>query len=274
MDMRERVIVVTGASSGIGNACATFLAKKGAKVYGTCRVPSSYTRKADEFFEMLQMDVEDDASVAKAAAQLLAKEKGIEALVCCAGSAFAGSVEDSTIDDARTMMEVNYLGVLRVVKAFLPRMREAAAGKIVLAGALEGIMGAPYQALYSASKFALEGLAESLRMEANDFGVDVSILEPSCFRTAFGQRRALAASAESGPYRKRLDAVLSSLARDEAAGASPLAAAKAVYALLSSRRMPRRTFVGGGTQRILAAIRPLLSARVGERARRKHFRLE
>jgi NAD(P)-dependent dehydrogenase (short-subunit alcohol dehydrogenase family) len=274
MDMRERVIVVTGASSGIGNACATFLAKKGAKVYGTCRAPSSYTRKADEFFEMLQMDVEDDASVAKAAGQLLAKEKGIDALVCCAGSAFAGSVEDSTIDDARRMMEINYLGALRVVKAFLPRMREVASGRIVLAGALEGIMGAPYQALYSASKFALEGLAESLRMEARDFGVDVSVFEPSCFRTSFGQRRELAASAESGPYRKRLDAVLSSFARDEAVGASPLAAAKAVFALLSSRRMPRRAFVGGGTQRLLAELRPFLSARARERARRKHFRLE
>jgi NAD(P)-dependent dehydrogenase (short-subunit alcohol dehydrogenase family) len=274
MDMRERVIVVTGASSGIGNACATFLAKKGAKVYGTCRAPSAYTRKADEFFEMLQMDVEDEASVAKAAGQLLSKEKGIDALVCCAGSAFAGSVEDGTLDDARRMMDVNYFGVLRVVKAFLPRMREAAAGRIVLVGALEGIMGAPYQAFYSASKFALEGLAESLGMETMDFGVQVAVLVPSCFRTAFGQRRALAASAESGPYRKRLDAVLSSLARDEAIGASPLIAAKAVFALLSSRSMPRRAFVGGGTQRLLASLRPLLSAGAGERARRKHFRLE
>jgi NAD(P)-dependent dehydrogenase (short-subunit alcohol dehydrogenase family) len=274
MDMRERVIVVTGASSGIGNACATYLAKKGCKVYGTCRSPSSYARKADEFFDMIQMDVEDDASVAKAAEQVLSKEKGIDALVYCAGSALAGSVEDCSIADARKMMEVNFIGALRVVKSFLPRMREAAAGRILLVGALEGLMGSPYQALYSASKFALEGLAQSLRMEVRDFGIEVCALEPSCFRTAFGQRRMLAAASETGPYRKRLDAALNSLARDEASGSPPLVAAKAAYGLLASRRMPPRAFAGSGGQRALAALRPILSARAFERARRKHFRLE
>jgi short-subunit dehydrogenase len=172
------------------------------------------------------------------------------------------------------MLELNFLGALRVVKAFLPRMREAASGKIVLVGALEGLMGAPYQALYSASKHALEGLAESLRMEARDFGVGVCVLEPVNFRTAFGQRRSLAAATESGPYRKRLDSVLSSLAGDEARGASPLVAAKVVYGLLSSRRMPARAFAGGGSQRVLSSLRPILPARAYERARRKHFRLE
>jgi short-subunit dehydrogenase len=274
MEMRERVIVVTGASSGIGNACATFLAKKGCKVYGTCRSPSSYSKKADEFFEMLQMDVEDDASVAKAAEQLLAKERGIDALVCCAGSALAGSVEDSPVDGARKMLEVNYLGALRAIKAFLPRMREAASGKIVIVGALEGLLGSPYQAYYSASKFALDGLAASLRMEVRDFGVDVCALVPSCFRTAFGQRRALSAAAETGPYRKRLDAVLGALSRDEATGSSPLVAAKAVFRLLASRRMPAHAFAGGGSQRILATLRTVLWAGAREGARRKHFRLE
>jgi len=274
MDMRERVVVVTGASSGIGNACATLLAKKGCKVFGTCRSPSAYTRKADEFFEMLQMNVEDDESVAKAAELLLSKESGVDAVVCCAGSALAGSIEDSSIQDAHDVMEVNFFGVLRVVKAFLPSMREAAAGRIVIAGALEGLMGSPYQALYSASKFAAEGLAESLRLEARDFGVEVCVLTPTSFRTAFGQRRRLVAASESGPYRKRLDGALSALARDEAIGASPLLAAKAVYSLLSSRRMPHRAVSGGGGQRILAALRPILPVRWYERARRKHFRLE
>jgi len=274
MDLREKVVLVTGASSGIGNACATFFAKKGCRVYGTCRSPSTYSRKADEFFEMLQMDIEDDSSVRKAAAQLLEKEDIVDAIVCCAGSAQAGSVEDASVDDARKMLEINFLGALRVIKAFLPRMREVAAGRIVLAGALEGLMGAPYQAYYSASKFALEGLAESLRLEARDFGVEVCVLTPIGFRTAFGQRRSVISGSDSGPYRRRLDAALGAMSRDEAEGSSPLLAAKAVYKALGSRRMPRRIWAGGGSQAVLAALKPVLPARLYDRLRRGHFRLE
>ncbi len=274
MDLREKVVLVTGASSGIGNACATFLAKKGCKVYGTCRSPSSYSRKADEFFEMLQMDVEDDDSVDKAAARLFAKEDIVDALVCCAGSAAAGSVEDGPVELARKMLESNYLGVLRVVKAVLPRMREVAAGRIVVASALEGLMGAPYQAYYSASKFALEGLAESLRLEARDFGVEVCVLTPISFRTALGQRRSAASGSEAGPYRRRLEAALGAMSRDEADGSSPLLAAKAVYKALGSRRMPARIKAGGGSQAALAALKPFLPARLFDRLRRGHFRLE
>ena len=117
-------LVVTGASSGIGNACATFLAKKGNRVYGTCRDPASYGRKADEFFEMLPMELTDTASVVKAAArQDYSAERKVDALVCCAGSGLIGSIEDSSIEEAESMMDVNYLGTLRAIKAFLPGMR-------------------------------------------------------------------------------------------------------------------------------------------------------
>lgn len=274
MDLRERVIVVTGASSGIGNACATFLAKKGAKVYGTCRSPSSYSKKADEFFELLQMDVEDDESVAKTAEEILIKERDIDAIVCCAGASSAASVEESSLDEARKMLEVNYLGSLRVIKAFLPRMREMASGRIILTGALEGRMGAPFQAYYAASKFALEGLAESLRLEVRDFGIEVCILTPSSFRTAFGQHRSLASASETSPYRRRMNTVIDALAVDEAEGASPLIAAKAVYKALSSRHLPHRISVGGGGQSVLAMVKPFIPYRLFERMRRNHFRLE
>jgi NAD(P)-dependent dehydrogenase (short-subunit alcohol dehydrogenase family) len=274
MDVRERVVVVTGATSGIGNACATLLAKKGARVYGTCRSPSSYSKKADEFFELLQMDVENDESVSKAAEHVISKESSIDVLVCCAGAASAAAVEESPLEEARRMLEVNYLGSLRVIKAFLPRMREMASGRIILTGALEGRMGAPFQAYYAASKFAVEGLAESLRLEVRDFGIEVCILTPSSFRTAFGQHRSIGSGSDASPYRRRMNAAVDVLAVDEAKGASPLIAAKAVYKALSSRRMPYRLSVGGGAQSVLAALKPFIPYSLFEHVRRSHFRLE
>ena len=275
MEKRESVVVVTGASSGIGNACATFLAKKGNRVYGTCRNPGSYVRKADEFFELLPMDLIDGASIVKAADKVYSAAGRVDSLVCCAGSGFVGSVEDSSIEEAQVIMNLNYFGTLRTIKAFLPRMREAGKGRILIVAALEGLAPSPYQGLFSAGAFALEGLAESLRMEISGFGVEVGLFELAAFRTAFGQRRLLASgSSESSPYRRGLETALGVLARDEASGAEPLAAAKAIHEALSARRLPLRKTIGALPRRALAFSRRWLPARVFEHIVRRYYGLD
>jgi len=274
MEKRESVVVVTGASSGIGNACATFLAKKGFKVYGSCRNPASYSRKADEFFELLAMDLTDVSSIAKAAEKIFAAESHVDALVCCAGSGFVGSVEDSSLEEAQAIMNINYFGTLRTIKTFLPRMREAGRGRILIVGALEGVAASPFQGLFSASAFALEGLAEALRMELNGFGVELGLIEIGSFRTAFGQRRQLAAgSTEASPYKKGLGTALGVLARDEASGSEPLEAAKALYAALTARRIPHRRTLGSSLRRTVAFSRRWLPARIFEFLMRRYYRL-
>ena len=112
MEKRQSVVVVTGASSGIGNACATVLAKKGERVYGACRAPASYARKADEFFELVAMDLLDGNSINKAAEKILAAEGRVDALICCAGSGLVGSVEDVGLDEAEALMDLNFFGTL------------------------------------------------------------------------------------------------------------------------------------------------------------------
>jgi short-subunit dehydrogenase len=274
MDNRECVVVVTGASSGIGNACATFLAKKGNKVYGTCRNPASYSRKADEFFEMLPMDLLDGASAIKAADRIFAAEGRVDSLICCAGSGLVGSIEDSSLEEAQSAMNVNFFGTLRTIKAFLPRMREAKKGRILIVGALEGLFATPFHGLYSASYFALEGLAETLRAEVAGFGIEVGTIELGSFRTAFGQRRLLAAeAAEPGPYKAQLESALGVLSRDEAAGSEPLVAARAIHAALAARRLPLRKASGSLPRRLLAFSKRLLPARAFERWLRKYYRL-
>jgi NAD(P)-dependent dehydrogenase (short-subunit alcohol dehydrogenase family) len=274
MENRESVVVVTGASSGIGNACATFLAKKGNRVYGTCRDPASYLRNADEFFEMLPMDIADGASVLKAAEKIISLAGKVDSLICCAGSGLLGSVEDSSLDEAQALMNVNYFGTLRTIKAFLPRMREAGRGRILIVGALEGIAATPYQGAYSASEFALEALAESLRIEVASFGIEVGIIELGSFRTAFGQKRLLAAAATgSSPYKAKQEAALGILSRDEATGSLPLVAARAIFSALSARRLPSRKTAGTLARRILAFSKRILPSGLFERRLRVYYRL-
>jgi NAD(P)-dependent dehydrogenase (short-subunit alcohol dehydrogenase family) len=274
MENRESVVVVTGASSGIGNACATFLAKKGHRVYGTCRNPASYARKADEFFELLPMELSDTASTVKAAERIYAAEGKVDALICCAGSGLVGSIEDSSIEEAQSVMDINYFGTLRTIKAFLPRMREAGKGRILIIGGLEGLVATPYQGLYSASEFALEGLAQSLRIEIAGFGIQAGFIALGSFRTAFGQNRKLAASAsETSPYKPMLESVLGILSRDEAGGADPLLAARAIYADLEGKRMAPRRTAGPVERRFLANLRHWLPAGVFEGRLRQYYRL-
>jgi len=271
---RINVIVVTGASSGIGNASATFLAKKGNKVYGTCRNPGSYSRKADEFFELLQMDLTDSSSVTRVAETIFAAEGKVDALICCAGSGFVGAIEDSSLEESQSVMNINYFGTLRTIKAFLPRMREAGKGRILIIGALEGIAATPYQGFYSSSEHALEGLAETLRLEVLDFGLEVGLIELGSFRTSFGQKRSFAVGAsESSPYKARIDAVLGILSRDEAGSMEPLIAARAIHAALSARRLPLRKTVGALPRRVLTESKRWLPARIFEEIIRKYYKV-
>lgn len=275
MENRESVVLVTGASSGIGNAFATFLAKKGHRVYGSCRSPSSYARKADEFFELLAMDQADQGSVSKAADKILAKEGRLDLLVACAGYGLAGSIEELDMDEARSLMETDLFGTLRVIKAFLPRMREAGSGKIVVVTALEGRAPAPFQGLYSAAEAALESLCRSLRIELRLFGVEVGILELGSFRTAFGQRRIVgtASASVASPYRRSFENVLGVIERDEAVGLEPLAAVRALQSMLAARRLPARRSVGRAARRILALSSSWLPAGGLERRLRRYYRL-
>ena len=275
MDNRESIVVVTGASSGIGNACATLLAKKGNKVYGTCRNPASFIRKADEFFEMLPMELTDDASVQKAAERVFAQEGKVDALICCAGSGLVGSIEDSSLEDAQAIMDVNFFGALRTVKAFLPRMRKARKGRIVVVGGLEGLVATPFQGFYSAAQFALEGMVQALRLEIAEFGIEASFFALGSFRTNFGHsRKQSVLDPDSSPYKPRLDSILGMLSRNESEGADPLLAARAIYSALTAKRISSRKTAGPIGRRILTIVSRHLPDLMRENFLRQYYRFK
>lgn len=238
-----QVVLVSGASSGLGQACARGLAARGDTVFGTSRS----VREDDGEVKMLAMDVDDDASVERAVATLLERTGRIDAVVNNAGFGFAGALEDTSSDDARAQLETNVIGVLRVCRAVIPHMRRAGGGHIVNVSSLAGRIAMPYQGMYTASKFALAGLTASLRHELAADGIRVALVEPGDFRTGFTAARRT--SVASSVHRDALARTLAIVERDEAGGADPVEFARTIARLLDDPSPPLRTSCGHAGQR-------------------------
>jgi NAD(P)-dependent dehydrogenase (short-subunit alcohol dehydrogenase family) len=214
-----KVALVTGASSGIGRQCANRLLGLGYKVYGASR---HIQAAGDIYFQSLVMNVDEDESVRIGVEKIMALEKRIDIVVNCAGFGISGAVEDTSIEEAKAQFETNFFGVMRVCRQVLPAMRQQRVGLIVNISSLAGLTGIPFQGLYSASKFALEGLSESLRMEVAEFGIRVVLIEPGDFATGFtSQRQPTRASQTDTAYRQACDRAIARMAQGEKNGPLP-----------------------------------------------------
>ena len=255
------VVLVTGASSGIGRACADLLAERGVTVVGASRHPGAGQR-----WEPLVMDVDQDRSVTVGVDQVLAGHGRLDAVVAAAGWGLAGPVEHTPIDLAKAQVETNFWGVVRVVQAALPVMRDQGGGRLVLISSIGGAIALPFQAFYSASKFALEGWAEALAYEVGPFGIDVTLVQPGNIRTGFTAGRRTVA--DTGQYTEDATRAVETIARDELAGPPPSDVAAVVARLLTARRPPRRQSVGNADERLGLLAKRLLPQAVFERLAR------
>ena len=174
------VALVTGASSGIGRAIAHQLAADGYRVIGTARNAAPI-----DGFEVVELDVDSDESVVRCVADVIARAGRIDVLVNNAGYLVAGAIEEVSIDDARRQLETNFFGVARMVKAVTPHMRARRAGHIITISSLAGLVPVPFWGFYNASKFAVEGLIETLAFELRPFDIKVSLVEPGAIKTPF-----------------------------------------------------------------------------------------
>jgi NAD(P)-dependent dehydrogenase (short-subunit alcohol dehydrogenase family) len=178
-----RIALVTGASSGIGEATAERLAKAGYKVYGTSRRGAQAGKRS---FEMLALDVTSDESVKAAVSEVIRREGRIDLLVNNAGFGVApAGAEESSIDQARSIFETNFFGLVRMTQAVVPHMRRQGNGRIINIGSVLGFLPMPYGALYAATKHAVEGYSESLDHELRTRGIRVSVIEPAYTKTPF-----------------------------------------------------------------------------------------
>jgi NAD(P)-dependent dehydrogenase (short-subunit alcohol dehydrogenase family) len=257
MRQESRVVLVTGTSSGIGRACAVHLAGRGFRVFGARR----RLEQAADTFQEIAMDVTDDDSVAHGIDAIYQQAGRIDVVVNNAGLGFAGAIEDTSMAEARAQFETNLFGTLRVCRAVLPRMRAQGGGRIINVSSIGGLIALPFQGLYCASKFAVEGMTEALRMEVEPFGIHVSLVEPGDFRTAFTQNRSrVAASGKSSVYDAQMQISLGIMERDEQRGPAPIAVARLVEKIIAAHHPRLRYSVGMFHQRLAILLRRVLPA--------------
>jgi NAD(P)-dependent dehydrogenase (short-subunit alcohol dehydrogenase family) len=262
MAAAARTAIVTGASAGIGKACADRLAATGWSVTGASRRGTG-----GPGWTGLVMDVDSDEAVADGVASVVKRDGRIDALVAAAGWGVAGAAECTTIAAAKAQFETNFWGCVRVVQAVLPQMRAQRTGRIILISSIGGAIGIPFQAYYSASKFALEGFAEAVAYEVAPFGVQVTLVQPGNIATDFTASRVIAeGAAADSAYAAAMMKAVSLMARDEANGAPAEQVAAAVERVLSARRPQRRVSVGKAGERAGLLAKRLLPFRVFEAA--------
>ena len=269
MNHRQPVVLVTGVSSGIGRAVANAFAAKGFEVFGTSRNPSG--TEPVPGVELVQLDVTDAASVTRAVSTVVQRAGRIDILVNNAGVGVIGAAEESSVAQAQQLFDTNFFGLVRLTREVLPQLRAQRSGRIINIGSVLGLFPAPYGALYSASKHAVEGYSESLDHETREFGVRVSVVEPAYTSTSF---EANAADADSpidsyATTREHVRRVLTEAVR---AGDDPTVVAQVVLKAATSRT-PKLRYPAGPMARRLSLLRKFAPASLLDKGIRKANKL-
>ena len=252
-----RVVLITGASSGVGQSTPRLLSQRGFTVFGTSRNPSSADRIPG--VEMLPLDVRADDSVRECVEAVVNRSGRLDVVINNAGYELAGALEELSSEEARAQFETNFFGVVRMVNAVLPRMRQQKRGHIINVSSLTGLTAIPFLGIYSASKFAVEGYTEALRQEVKPFNIQVSLTEAGFLRTAMMNHRQVGARrmTEYDPWRQRaLNAIRAS--EDRAPG--PKVVADTLLGIISS-----------SSPRLRYSVLPALSKRVKTARRYRSF---
>jgi len=255
------VILITGASMGIGRSTADYLTQIGHRVYGTSR--QAFVENMA--FETLIMDVTSEQSVQEAIQFVIRHEGRLDVLINNAGLGIIAALEEVPDEMIRLIFETNVWGLLRTCRAVLPTMRQQDRGLIINISSIAGTMGLPFRGIYSASKAAVEILTETLSIEAKAFGVRVCSVLPGDVKTNINQNRLVAHSAESSPYRALVMQMSAQVNAEVANADDPLCIAKTIEKILNSST-PRLHYIAGSPfQRFAVWLKPRLPSRLFER---------
>lgn len=252
------VIFITGISSGFGAEIAKLLNQKGHTIYGTVR------REVEKIVGVnyLMVDVRDNNSITDAIDFVIKKEGKIDVLINNAGIGIGGPIEFSSLEDIGNQMDTNFMGCVRCTKAVLPYMREVNCGKIICLSSIGGLIGLPYQGFYSASKFAIEGFCQALRLECSQFNIKVVVINPGDFSTHFTQNRKNQLSEDASSAYPSLKASMKSIENDENGGLKPLKLAKVIAKIVEKRSPKYRYIIASPLQKLAVVAKRILPPRL------------
>jgi NAD(P)-dependent dehydrogenase (short-subunit alcohol dehydrogenase family) len=265
----KKIALVTGASSGIGEATAARLSEAGFKVYGSSR---RGTRGPKKGYDMLALDVTSDASVQAAVAAVIAQEGRIDLLVNNAGFGVApAGAEESSVEQAQAIFDTNFFGVVRMTRAVLPHMRARGEGRILHIGSVLGFLPMPYGALYAASKHAIEGYSESLDHELRNWGIRSIVIEPAYTKTPF-DANLLEPDAKLNAYDEVRNAVTRRVQEAMAGAEGPDVVAETVL-LAAQASKPKLRYTAGTLAKRLRLLRSFAPAGLVDAGLRKDLSL-
>jgi len=267
-----KVVLITGASSGMGNATAKLLAQNGYIVYGTARRLDKMKDLEDLGVKTISMDVSDENSMQKAVKQIFNEVGHIDILINNAGFGSYGAIEDMSIADAKYQFEVNLFGVARLIQLVLPKMRENKSGKIVNVSSIGGKLVMPYGGWYFSSKHALEALSDSIRMEVKQFGIDVIVIEPGGIKSEWNgiAMDNLGKTSVNSVYKKTIDKMIISTKNSvekmsKSKNAEPVVIANLIKKAIETSN-PKTRYVDGYNGKLLLILRKLLSDKMFDKA--------
>jgi NAD(P)-dependent dehydrogenase (short-subunit alcohol dehydrogenase family) len=259
----SKVVLITGASSGLGKATASHLADLGYVVYGTCRNPDQYETPPN--YKLISLDLNKPTSIQNAVEELLGEEGRIDVLINNAGSGIIGPMEELEIDALRANFETNCYGPLLLMQKVLPVMRKQKEGFVVTITSIGCAMGLPFRGAYSASKGALSLLTESLRMEVKSFGIKMCTVAPGDFVSDIASRRYYAPQKEQSPYEAIYKRNLATIDAHVSSGIQPEVIAHKIARILTQKYPKVHYRVGAPLQKFSVVLKGILPSRLFEK---------
>ena len=266
----SKVVLITGASSGIGKAIGEYLFHKGFTVYGTSRNPDKIT---NSLFPLLALDVRNAESIQHAIGQVISFSGRIDVVINNAGVGITGPIEEIPTPEIRNNFETNLFGPIEVIKAVLPQMRSQKSGLIINITSIAGYMGLPYRGIYSASKGALELITESLRMEVKSFGIQITNVAPGDFATNIAAGRFHAPLVKGSAYEIPYGNTLKTMDEHVDSGKNPNEMAAAIYAIIQTPKPKVHYKIGAFMQKFSIVLKRILPDTMYEKMLMRHYKL-
>ncbi len=266
----NKVVLITGGSSGIGKAIGEFLQQKGFVVYGTSRNPEKIT---NSIFPLIALDVRDPQSIAHAVAEVIRISGKIDVVINNAGVGITGALEEIPMHEIKANFDTNLFGPIEVIKAVLPQMRAQQSGLIINITSIAGYMGLPYRSVYSASKGALSIMTEALRMEVKNFGIQITDIAPGDFATNIASGRYHAPIVAGSPYEFPYGETLKTMDAHVDSGSNPEVMAQSVYEIIQNPNPNVHYKVGIFMQKFSIVLKRVLPDKVYEKILMNHYKL-